>query len=102
MEAPATTDPKSIPRPRRSITTAAVRLTSIGAAITHRHRATTRHLVITSRRPVTIKQGQGRVTGPIRARVGVIIEVTVVMVEETVVAVIMAGAVAGTGNQLLL
>ena len=102
MEDPATTDPKSTPRRRRSITTAAGRLTSIGVGITHRPRATIPRLVITSRRPVTTLRGQERATGPTRARVGAITEATVVMGEETAVAAIMAGAAAGTGNHLFL
>ncbi|PHN65944.1 hypothetical protein AO268_19310 [Pseudomonas sp. ICMP 8385] len=67
-----------------------------------RRHVTTRRRVITSRRPVTIKPDQGRATVHIPARGGVIIEVTVVTVEAMAVAVIMAGGVAGTGNQLFL
>ncbi|ONH44229.1 hypothetical protein BLL38_10390 [Pseudomonas gessardii] len=67
-----------------------------------RRHVTTRRRVITSRRPVTIKPDQGRATVHIPARGGVIIEVTVVTVEAMAVAVIMAGGVAGTGNQLSL
>ena len=102
MEAPATIDPKSIPRPRRSITTAAGRLTSIGVGITHRPRATIPRLVIISRHPVTTQRGQERATGPTQARVGAITAATVVMGEETAVAAIMAGAAAGTGKHLFL
>ncbi|OAE15396.1 hypothetical protein A2T76_18765 [Pseudomonas brenneri] len=102
MEAPATIDPKSIPHPRRSITTAAVRHTSTGAAITHRHHAITRRRVITSRRPVTIRPGQGRATVPIPVRDGGIIGATTAMVAAMDVAVIMAGDVAGIGSQTFL
>ena len=78
MEARATIDPRSTPHRRRRITTGVARRINTAVTTTHRratthpHRVTTRRRVIISRHLAITLRGQGRATGLIRTRGGVI------------------------------
>ena len=99
MEARPTIVPRSTPHQRRRITTAAARrintarATTRRRAITRRLRVTIQRPGITSRRLAITHRGQGRVTGLIRTKVGVIMAVdatagTAVVVTTEVVAAV--------------
>lgn len=68
----------------------------------HHHPVIIRHRDITSRRPGTIRQGQGRVIGCIPISGAVIIGTTVAVAGVTVEAVIMGEVVAGIVDRFFL